>query len=117
MPITIERILTLKKQNHISEQEICRILDAKKDKLYTWKMERSTPTTEEVSILADYFGVSIDYLLGRTDDPTPHQNTKAADTEVGGKLNEIFRRVDLLPEDKQALALRMIESLIDTLSE
>lgn len=28
-----------------------------------------TTTSEKLTLLADYFGVSIDYLVGRTDDP------------------------------------------------
>jgi phage transcriptional regulator, cro/CI family len=32
-------------------------------------MKKSTPNVERVSMIADYFNVSTDYLLGRTDNP------------------------------------------------
>lgn len=36
-----------------------------------WKKGRSNPSAEKLAILANYFGVSVDYLLGRTDNPAP----------------------------------------------
>lgn len=35
------------------------------------------PPAETVSKLADYFGVTVDYLLGRTDDPSPRVEKSA----------------------------------------
>ena len=37
-----------------------------------WKSGRSMPTALKLVILADYLGCSVDYLLGRTDDPESH---------------------------------------------
>ncbi len=34
-----------------------------------WKKGRSTPKTETLIKIAEYFNVSIDYLVGRTDNP------------------------------------------------
>lgn len=34
-----------------------------------WKTRNSTPKAETVQKLADYFGVSVDYLLGKSDSP------------------------------------------------
>ena len=32
----------------------------------------SSPTIEKLKAVADYFGVSLDYLVGRSDDPARH---------------------------------------------
>ncbi len=37
-----------------------------------WKSGRSMPTALKLVMLADYLGCSVDYLLGRTDDPESH---------------------------------------------
>ncbi len=66
-----ERILEQSAKQGLSDQELCRILNAKKDKIYTWKTGRSTPSVEEVAIIAERLNVSTDYLLGRTDNPSP----------------------------------------------
>lgn len=34
-----------------------------------WESGRSMPTAKKLDILANYFGCSIDYLLGRTENP------------------------------------------------
>lgn len=39
-------------------------------------MDKSLLTAENLGALADYFNVSIDYLVGRSDDPTLHQPHK-----------------------------------------
>lgn len=39
-------------------------------------MKRSQPSTERLNQLADFFGVSVDYLLGQTDEESPVQIVK-----------------------------------------
>lgn len=34
-----------------------------------WKSGKSKPAAEALVLIADYFGCSVDYLLGRTDNP------------------------------------------------
>lgn len=34
-----------------------------------WKSGRSLPTASKLDVLADYLDCSVDYLLGRTDNP------------------------------------------------
>ncbi len=36
----------------------------------------NTPSTNTLISIADYFNISIDYLVGRSDDPTLHQPSK-----------------------------------------
>lgn len=37
--------------------------------LSDWKGGRCLPSAEKLEMLADYLGCSVDYLLGRTDNP------------------------------------------------
>jgi len=39
-----------------------------------WKKGTSKPSTEAIEKLANVLNVSTDYLLGRTDDPSPYPN-------------------------------------------
>ncbi|MDE5666719.1 MAG: hypothetical protein K2I29_00595 [Clostridia bacterium] len=41
--------------------------------IYEWNRKGCLPSLEYLIPLADYFEVSIDYLLGRTDDRTPYK--------------------------------------------
>lgn len=46
-----------------------------KNSIYSWK--QNNPSTDKLQKVADYFNVSTDYLLGRTDNPylddIPHE--------------------------------------------
>ncbi|EPI2195111.1 helix-turn-helix domain-containing protein [Enterococcus faecalis] len=63
----LERIKELCKKRSISVSRLEEELGFPKNTIYQWK--NRTPGTDKLSIVADYFGVTIDYLLGRTDTP------------------------------------------------
>jgi HTH-type transcriptional regulator, competence development regulator len=52
---------------------------------------RSEPDTETLNKLADYYDVSVDYLLGRTDDP--NETLKNNDSNNTSSLDEINKLV------------------------
>lgn len=66
-PILIERIATLSAIKGDSVASACRQSGAGEDLSYNVKVKKSVPGIEKICSLADYFGVSTDYLLGRTD--------------------------------------------------
>ena len=47
-----------------------------------WKSGKSAPNLEAIAKIADYLDCSVDYLLGRTDNPQSHIRT----TEVNNEL-------------------------------
>ncbi|MCL2003575.1 MAG: hypothetical protein FWG72_06195 [Oscillospiraceae bacterium] len=71
MTILLSRILETADKRKISDQAINRFLKAHRNHVDDWKTQKSKPTTDEVSALSTLFNVSIDYLLGKTDDPSP----------------------------------------------
>lgn len=73
MLITHTRIKKLAKQNHISIAELQRKLGLGKSVIYDWKKDDVWPQSDSLSKVADYFNVTVDYLLGRTS--IPHYDT------------------------------------------
>ncbi|MBC1419925.1 helix-turn-helix domain-containing protein [Listeria fleischmannii] len=73
---TFERIHSLAKSKKISIKELASILGFGENTIYRWKHQE--PKGTDLSKVADYFNVSTDYLLCRTDNPTPGnlQDTK-----------------------------------------
>lgn len=55
----------------------------------SWGKKNSAPKGETVAIIADALGVSADYLLGRTDDPTDYSNPDLI-AEVAGPVLDYF---------------------------
>lgn len=44
-----------------------------------WKSGRCLPSINSLITIADYLNVSIDYLIGRTDDPILHKKSEKQD--------------------------------------
>lgn len=61
-----------------------------KNTVNNWKAGRSKTYLKKIEEISDYFGVSVDYLLGRTDDPLPKiqiQDTIMAKGDYVGPVN------------------------------
>ncbi|WP_167628971.1 helix-turn-helix domain-containing protein [Listeria valentina] len=68
---TFDRVKKLADQRKLSLKELALKLNMGSNIIYKWKTQ--IPTTENLQKVADYFNVSTDYLLGRTDDPIPEK--------------------------------------------
>lgn len=64
--ITI-RINELIKEKNITKKEFADAIGASKALVTIWTQGKSLPTVAYLIKIADYFEVSTDYLLGRTD--------------------------------------------------
>lgn len=62
---TFERIKSLCKSRKISINDLENALGYSKNTLY--RLKTQTPGADKLEAIADYFNVSTDYLLGRTD--------------------------------------------------
>ncbi|MBQ7924559.1 MAG: helix-turn-helix transcriptional regulator [Clostridia bacterium] len=67
MKIFAERLLELRKEKGISQAKLAKQLEVSFSVVCYWETDRSEPTAPNLVKLADYFSVSVDYLLGRTD--------------------------------------------------
>lgn len=63
---TFEIIKKLASKRNKSLQQVAEDLNFSKNLFYRWKT--SDPKAKDLEKVADYFHVSIDYLMGRTDD-------------------------------------------------
>nr|DAM47296.1 MAG TPA: repressor protein [Caudoviricetes sp.] len=70
---TLEKIKELALKRGISLQKVAEDLGYSINYLYTLK--EKTPKSDRLQEIADYFNVSTDYLLGRTDNPAIAKDT------------------------------------------
>ncbi|MDU2912621.1 MAG: helix-turn-helix transcriptional regulator [Staphylococcus warneri] len=70
---TFEKIKELAKKRGKSLGQVEEDLGYGRNTLY--KIKNSTPNAERIAEIANYFNVSTDYLLGRTDNPTIAKDT------------------------------------------
>ena len=71
---TFEKIKSLAKKQGISLNTLEDRVGLGKNYIYSLK-NKKTPSAEHISKIADYFNVSTDYLLGRTDNPVIAKDT------------------------------------------
>lgn len=67
--IFAERIKMLRKQKNIKQSELGEMVGLTYTAISDIERGRRTTTIEKLVAIADYFEVSIDYLVGRTDNP------------------------------------------------
>ena len=59
-----------------------------------WKKGRSTPKQEKLQKIADYFGVSVDYLMtGKNSSPDKAELTAKDEREIGRDLDRIMNEI------------------------
>ena len=88
--ITFERIKELAKKQGKSLNKVEEDLGYGKNVLYILK--NSNPSTERLQEIADYFDVSVDYLLGREEKETPkHVDLSENDTVFSFDGKEISK--------------------------
>lgn len=65
--IAAERIRELMKENNLSQVALAQKTGIKQNTISAWLVGRKEPSVASLWLLADYFGVDIDYLVGRND--------------------------------------------------
>ena len=67
MKIFQERLTEQRKLNKLTQRQVAEFLGIAQPSYIRYENGSSQPTLETLVKLADYFDVSVDYLLGRTD--------------------------------------------------
>lgn len=67
----MNRIAELRKSKGLKQTDFCKLMKISQGTLSNWETERTQPDTASLKKIAQYFNVSIDYLLGRTDAAEP----------------------------------------------
>lgn len=63
------RVKALRESKGLSQDALGKIIGVKRYSVYTYEKGRNYPDIPRLIALADYFDVTTDYLLGRTDEP------------------------------------------------
>ncbi len=61
-----KRLKQLREEKQLYQEEMARITGADRSTVAKWETTSSMPNAETLDLLATYFNVSVDYLLGRT---------------------------------------------------
>ena len=67
-----ERIRDLREDNDLKQEDLAKLLHCTQACYSNYENGKRDIPTEVLNTLADYYGVSIDYLLGRTNRKEPY---------------------------------------------
>jgi len=72
MVMRIERLKAARVKSGHTQESLAELLETDKRAISRWESGTFTPNTETLIRIAQILNVSSDYLLGLSDDPTPH---------------------------------------------
>ncbi|KYP20817.1 helix-turn-helix domain-containing protein [Streptococcus parauberis] len=62
----MNRLKELRKAKGLTQTQVANLVNAHKGSVCNWE-KRNNPNPERAKVLAEYFGVSVKYLLGKSD--------------------------------------------------
>jgi len=120
-----ERLKKLRQERGILQRQLAEMLKITQQTISLYESNKREPDAETLSKIADFFGVTIDYLLGRTDTPSPVDkitDSVSDDPELAKFWDELKEREDLQllfkqtremsPEDVKKI-IRIIKAIED----
>lgn len=106
MPFS-DRISAIRKDLKLSQEHFGELAGVSQRTVAFWESGERMPSHATISALADRLGLSVDYLLGRSDLKT----NKKQPAEDGELLNDIISRLQDLPDP----ALSRVSDFLDGL--
>lgn len=108
-----KRFIQLREERNLLQSDVAKIFNVEQPTVSQWENNKRIPDSSMIIIIANYFDVSTDYLLGRSESRNPSNGlyTKTITDEDGYSI-EIKTEVPFneLPKEKQ-------QDMIDTAME
>ena len=103
------RIKKLREEKNMKQVDLARVLSISSSAVGMYERDEREPNDEITLKLAEYFGVSTDYLLGKSDIRNPEELNKVQFANAGGldtkgldeeDLEELQRQIDYIKKMK-----------------
>ena len=69
-----EKLMYLIEERKITKNKLLTDLKLNRNSIQNWQKQGSKPRTDTMAQIADYFNVSVDYLIGRADSEINREN-------------------------------------------
>ena len=89
-----DRLIKLRKELNLTQEELAQKIGYTRTAISAWEVGRNEPSNADTIKLAEYFNVSTDYLLGKTDIRNPGK-------QIDDVLNEAM--IGMSKEDYEKL--------------
>lgn len=97
-----QRLKNLRKQKDLTQTELANLLNLSHGAIAMWETGKRQPDNDTLLRIADFFNVTVDYLLGRDNEKTP-PNEDLSEGEM--LLLDLFRNAS---EEQQQMVLQLL---------
>ena len=106
------RVRELREKIGLQQKQLAIDLGVSQPTVCDWEGGKKEPSFRSAIKIAEYFNVSTDYLLGRSDDPTPPNETRTiADDDIKFALTGgLSKMTDAQYEEVKRYARYIVES-------
>jgi transcriptional regulator with XRE-family HTH domain len=87
--IVLERIINLINAKGISDKQFLQAIGLNLTAMSDWKKGRNKSYLKHINKISDYLGVSVDYLLGKTDKPTLDDELEGVALALAGEIHDL----------------------------
>ncbi len=108
-----QNLKMLRKQKGVTQQRLADILCVDKTSISKWENGFNYPNQNIQMMIADYFGVSVDYLLGR-DAPTPAPADNTITEERLRALGIDTDKLENLTDEQLSVIRTTLTALLDS---
>lgn len=103
------RLLELRTERELSQRKMAKVLNISQGTYNNWENSNTQPSIEQLIQLAEFFGVSVDYLIGNTDEFGTVVSSRPL-TREEDKILSLYNNLD--EQSKSAVAV-ILENLSD----
>lgn len=93
-----KRLTSLRNNKKKRQEDIAKIIGVTRPAYTAYEKGKRNPDYETLLKLASYFEVTVDYLLGKSDDP---RLTEKEDKKMDKKTKDLLDLLDKLPKDRR----------------
>ena len=101
-----KRLVALRNERGLTQEQLAIVFKMSRSTYAQYEVDRRKPDYDTLKMFSDYFGVSVDYLLGRTDDPRPVRNPK-----LSPDIRRIARAGEKMTPEQRERLLKVAEVL------
>jgi transcriptional regulator with XRE-family HTH domain len=86
-----KRLRILRKNRNLTQKDLADRFNVGESTIGMYERDEREPSFEFVKQLADFFNVTTDYLLGRTDDPNPPESKDNEELGTLARINHLIK--------------------------